>query len=98
MRYEAKHKYFKKIAQILGNFKNIEKTVATRHQRHMCYKMACTMHFLGGENQYGPGSYNNNNYCCTLLIYFPYKARRVQVNELEYATSLPEQSDSTVHR
>ena len=55
MRYEARHKYFKKIAQILGNFKNIEKTVAGRHQRYMCYKMTCTTHFLRSENEYSPG-------------------------------------------
>ena len=55
MRYEAKHRYFKGIAQTVGNFKNIEKTVATRHQRHMCYKMTCTTNYLGGENAYGSG-------------------------------------------
>ena len=33
MRYEAKHKYFKGIANVIGNFKNVEKTVAFRHQR-----------------------------------------------------------------
>ena len=27
MHYEAKHKYFKKIAMFIGNFKNVEKTV-----------------------------------------------------------------------
>ena len=57
MRYEAKHKYFKKTAQIVGNFKNIEKTVATRHQRYMCYEMTCTTGFLGGEHSFGPGTW-----------------------------------------
>ncbi len=27
----------------------------------LCGKMACTIHFLGGENHYGPGSYYKNN-------------------------------------
>ena len=55
MRYEAKHKYFKKVSQVLGNFTNIAKTVAVRHQRYMCYKMTCGMNFLGGEEAIGPG-------------------------------------------
>lgn len=40
MRFEAKHKYFKKVGQKIGNFKNIAKTVATRHQRFSCYNLA----------------------------------------------------------
>ena len=35
MRMEAKHSYFKRIAQI-GNFKNITYSVAIRHQRLLC--------------------------------------------------------------
>ena len=31
-RFEAKHQYFKKLAQTLGNFINISKTLANRHQ------------------------------------------------------------------
>ena len=53
MRYETKHKYFKKIAMLIGNFKNVEKTVAYRHQRAMCHKMTCCTHFLGGNTAYG---------------------------------------------
>lgn len=55
MRYEAKHKYFKKIAQTLGNYTNIAKTVSTRHQRYICYKMTCGVGYLGEENMFGPG-------------------------------------------
>jgi len=54
MRFEGKHKYFKKIAQTLGNFKNIAKTVATRHQRYMCYKLTCCQ-FLEESNIHGSG-------------------------------------------
>ena len=53
MRYEAKNKYFKKIGTYIGNFKNLEKTVAFRHQRFMCHKMTCTTNFLGGDTVYG---------------------------------------------
>jgi len=55
MRFEAKHKYFKKMAQTLGNFINIPKTLAHRHQRFMCYKMTCSVQFLQTPNTYGSG-------------------------------------------
>ena len=55
MRFEGKHRYFKKTAQTLGSFKNIAKTVAIRHQRYMCYKLSCCQ-FLGEPNTYGSGN------------------------------------------
>ena len=36
MRYESKHAYFKHLA---GNFKNILKTLAIRHQRYACLQL-----------------------------------------------------------
>lgn len=57
MRYEAKHKYFKGIATVIGNYKNVEKTVASRHQRNMCYKMTCCTNFIQGNDTYGSGMY-----------------------------------------
>lgn len=56
MRYESKNKFFKHIAVTLGNFINVEKTVANRHQRFMCYKMECSTNFLGGDTSYGCGT------------------------------------------
>ena len=40
MRFEAKNSYFKGVAQSIGNFKNVAKTVAIRHQRLSCYHFA----------------------------------------------------------
>jgi hypothetical protein len=37
MRYEAKHKYFKSMASIIGNFINAPYTLAMRHQYLQCY-------------------------------------------------------------
>lgn len=37
MRYEAKHKYFKDLANVTGNFINLPHTLATRHQHLQCY-------------------------------------------------------------
>ena len=37
MRFEAKHSYFKSMAQRVKNFRIIPKTLANRHQRLMCY-------------------------------------------------------------
>lgn len=36
MRMEAKHNFFKRIAQQQGNFKNVPLSVAKRHQKLMC--------------------------------------------------------------
>ena len=40
MRFEAKHSYFKKLAHVVKNFKNIPKTLAERHQSRMCYELS----------------------------------------------------------
>ncbi len=37
MRYEAKHSYFKQLALSMGNFINIEHSLAMRHQLLQCY-------------------------------------------------------------
>ena len=37
MRYEAKHRYFKRLAGFMGNFTNVSYTLAERHQAKMCY-------------------------------------------------------------
>ena len=39
MRYEAKHRYFKQLASILGNFTNVAYSLAVRHQRLQCLKV-----------------------------------------------------------
>jgi len=39
----------------LWEISKTERTVATRHQRYICYKMTCATNFIGGENAYGPG-------------------------------------------
>lgn len=36
IRYEAKHQHFKKITRRTNNFRNINKTMATRHQQQAC--------------------------------------------------------------
>lgn len=40
MRFEAKHNYFKNVAQRVKCFKNITKTLADRHQKQMCYYLS----------------------------------------------------------
>lgn len=37
MRYEAKHRYFKRLAAFMGNFTNVAYTVAERYQTQQCY-------------------------------------------------------------
>ena len=40
MRFEACHQYFKRIAKVAGNFKNVSMTVAERHQFKKCWNMS----------------------------------------------------------
>jgi hypothetical protein len=54
MRFEAKHNYFKKLSQKLGNFINIAWTLASRHQEWHCYQWHGTS-ILGHETEIGPG-------------------------------------------
>ena len=56
MRSEAKH-YFKYLAIVLGNFKNIAKTLTYCHQHHMCYVLANPSAFLVDTVDSGPGKY-----------------------------------------
>jgi hypothetical protein len=39
MRFEAKHSYFKTLANVIGNFTNVAKSLSQRHQHWMCYKL-----------------------------------------------------------
>ena len=58
-RFEAKHKYFKHLANVLGNFTNICYSLALRHQFHQCYLML-NSHTLSGEKiEIGPGTLGN---------------------------------------
>ena len=102
MRFEAKHKYFKKMAQTLNNFINIAKTLAHRHQRFMCYKMTCSVQFLQTSNTYGSGmKVAIYAYLLTLHMH-GIIANRYIVNELEYASNLLQSTEltanSSVHR
>lgn len=40
MRFEAKHSYFKQLALSMGNFINLPKSLACRHQELQCYRLA----------------------------------------------------------
>ena len=46
MRYEAKHSFFKHLSDVVRNFKNIPKTLASRHQHYMCYQMLDSTTYL----------------------------------------------------
>lgn len=54
MRFEARHKYFKRLAVQLGNFINIGFSLAMRHQRLQCYHQLSNT--LEEELEIGPGT------------------------------------------
>lgn len=55
MRYEAKHSYFKKLSQSIGNFINLPHTLAMRHQYFQCYLSTSTDDL--NDIEVGPGKY-----------------------------------------
>ena len=52
MRFEAKHRYFKHMSSIIGNFTNICYSLSLRHQ---CYLNLNTKDLPGEELDVGPG-------------------------------------------
>ena len=55
MRYEAKHSYFKKLIQNLGNFKNVSWSLAKRHQYLSCYYHQADEFLNHDDMEVGPG-------------------------------------------
>ena len=55
MRFEAKHGYFKRLAQGMFNFKNLSKSLAIRHQHLQCYWLCEEDAFLKPVTENGPG-------------------------------------------
>ena len=54
---EAKNSYFKRVAQVGGNFKNIPYTVSRRHQRLLCAHLQSPNFFSYDELECGPCKY-----------------------------------------
>lgn len=55
MRYEARHNYFKKLAQNLGNYINLSWTLAKRHQYLQCYYQLNSDTVADDCTEVGPG-------------------------------------------
>ena len=55
MRYEAKHNYFKKLGQSIGNYINISWTLAMRHQYLQCYYSTAPDSMFDEKTEVGPG-------------------------------------------
>ena len=61
MRYEAKHRYFKQLARVTGNFKNMPKTLAERHQHYMCYLLMEPSTYMKTQISYAGGKLSQNS-------------------------------------
>jgi hypothetical protein len=55
MRFEAKHHYFKKLVSTINNFKNIESSLARRHQALQAYLMQTNRSLFKLSLELGPG-------------------------------------------
>lgn len=58
MRYEAKHRYFKRLASFMGNFTNVPYTLAARHQNQQCYLLSGMANETFLQKQTVVGSYS----------------------------------------
>jgi hypothetical protein len=56
MRFEAKHRFFKRLAHIVCNFKNILKTLSYRHQMFLCCHIMSSKDVVERDLEVGPGS------------------------------------------
>lgn len=56
MRFEAKHQYFKYLATSMGNYINVAKSLANRHQCYQCYLFQ-NDDILKDAIESGPGTY-----------------------------------------
>ena len=54
-RFEAKNKYFKHLAIVMGNYTNICYSLATRHQLYQCYRSLNSINLPNEELEIGPG-------------------------------------------
>jgi hypothetical protein len=51
MRFEANNQYFKRVAHVMCNFKNVSFTLAKRHQLRQCWEQN-SRNFLKKEPEY----------------------------------------------
>lgn len=58
MRFEAKHNYFKKLVDKVNNFKNIDYSLARRHQALQAYLLHSGGRFYNISMEKGPGLKN----------------------------------------
>lgn len=65
MRFESKHRYFKQIARVMNNYKNVAKY---RHQRHMCYLHAFPSNYLKHQVVNGPGILHSATCTCASVF------------------------------
>jgi hypothetical protein len=57
MRFEAKHSYFKKLTQHIGNFINLPYTLAIRHEKFQCYYRMDTEKYQRHIVDIGPSTF-----------------------------------------
>ena len=88
MRFEAKHSYFKQLAQSMGNFVNI---LAMRHQLYQSYLNIDRQHLPGWEHnlESGPGKNVFTLAIITSMLFYPGSVANSDVisDQLEFPVS-----------
>lgn len=65
MRFEGQHKLFKKLSSAMGNFINVAKSLAQRHQEYQCYHQLNKDNFFNEKASVG----STNSKCVADLCY-----------------------------
>ena len=100
MRFEAKHNYFKDLAQKTKQFKNIAKSLAHRHQRLTCYNLSKSGSLVKSKET--PQGIQEPSYWLIYKLYFGNIGQPCKVSALDYSDlfcqacpSLTGESDNT---
>ena len=80
MRFEGKHKFFKKAIRNTQNFKNVAMTLATKHQKAVSYHLDCSAFFKP--------SVEMTRVTPVLLASFPFNVQRVFARDIAKVESV----------
>lgn len=91
MRFEAKHNYFKSLAQRVKCYKNIAQTLSSRHQKLMCYYLCNPLSspIIKGIKT-SKGSIQTYRSMVNTIIITVYTGVTLSLNEYEYRDALKE--------
>ena len=103
MRYEAKHRFFKHISNVVRSFQNAPKTLASRHQHYMCYQMLEPTSYLRHKTTYtgGTSTLGQNLIKKLIIMHCNCTVKQMKLNDMTHShenlimMAAPELSEDT---